>query len=79
MSNKKELTSGRLQDIEATLGILKRTKHQTAKSVLMLGVVPYLYLRGLNYEEWIRILEFERKQEKESLIFWDNILKNRGK
>jgi hypothetical protein len=72
---KSKLTSRKLQDIEAIIEIIKK-KGNTLKTIYKIGIIPYLPIRhNVNKKQWIKILEFEKKQEKERLVFWDRIFK----
>lgn len=69
---KKKLMSGRLQDIEANLAIAKKKGIQANLLKIQL---PFMWVYSV--EEWIRILEFERKQEIERLEFFDKLKRTR--
>ena len=69
---KKKLTSGRLQDIEANLAIAKKKGIQSSLLKIQL---PFLWT--YSKEEWIKLLELERKHEIEMLEFKEGLKKAR--
>lgn len=72
----RKLTSGRLQDIEATLKIIKKSG-KTMRFIYKIGIVPFLNIGGglIPDKAWIELLEFERKQELELLRFGEYLRK----
>lgn len=79
MKKENELTSGRLQDLEKTLEIIC-SSGRTMRFIYKIGLVPYLtFAQGITDKEWISILKFNIKQEKELLKFEDELKRKHEK
>lgn len=75
----KKLTSGRLQDLEAVLKMIKESG-KTFRFIYKVGTVQFInFGHLLTDKEWIKSLEFEIKQEKENIRFYNNLRKGNGK
>ena len=70
-----KITSGRLQDIEAWIKIVKEGKKSRLTHFMNRFAVPYIAFRGYTDDEWLKILEFERKQELEKIKFENSMRK----
>lgn len=68
------VTSGRLQDIEETLKIVKEDK-----LLAKLGKISLPDVWGLSKEKWIKALEFEKKQEIAKIKFFNKLRGSKGK
>ena len=69
--------SGKLQDLEVWIKIVKEGK--TKKITHFLNRITSPYYFGKTDEEWLKVLKFLRKQEINSLKFFEKIKEERGK
>lgn len=70
-----KLTSGKLQDIEVWIKMVKKGKKNKLTHFLNRWSVPYIAFKRYTDDEWLKILEFERKQEIERIKFEKSLKK----